>query len=323
MRFVTLTLHPAIDRILRVATLVPGDTFDAQVELTVPSGKGVNTARSLRHVTGPRSAIHAVAWIGAGESEWFARELSRLSKVSTVLCQRDCPTRLANTILETSARETHIKESMATPSPREASALLRCWSAAIRPGDIVAVCGSAPRGTKAETLRRVFNLARERKAAAVIADTNGAALEIAGAAGIDGIKGNAAEIGAWLGLSAALDPENQNHRRAVQAAFERRGAPKSIVVTMGPRGAMYLTRDTLLLAEPPRVAKDYIVTTTGCGDAATAGWMWALRDRSDDAELLRRVVGCGTAKLNSADPGSLQAHDVHAFLKRISPKKPS
>jgi len=253
VRFVTLTLHPAIDRILRVATLVPGDTFDAQVELTVPSGKGVNTARSLRPVVGARSAIHAVAWTGAGESAWFSRELSRLSNVRAVLCPRDCSTRLANTLLENSARETHIKESMATPSSSEARALLRCWSAALRPGDIVAVCGSAPRGTNATTLRRVFAIARERKAAAVIADTNGAALEIAGAAGIDGIKGNAAEIGAWLGLSSPLAPENPKHRRAIQAAFERRGAPNSIVVTMGPRGAMYLTRDTLLFALPPPV----------------------------------------------------------------------
>ena len=322
MRFVTLTLHPAIDRILRVDTLTPGDTFDARVEFSVPSGKGVNTARSLRHVVGPRSVIRAAAWIGAGEAEWYARELLRLSRIQAVLCPRACATRLANTILEKSARETHIKETMATPTAREAGELLRCWSAAIQPGDIVAVCGSAPRGTKPSTLKKVFRIAREKRAAAVIADTNGPALDIAGAAGIDGIKGNAAEIGAWLGLNTALDAENDQHRRAIQASFERRGAPKSILVTMGPRGAMYLTPDTLLLAAPPRVTKSYIVTATGCGDAATAGWMWALRDRCDAAELLQRVVACGTAKLNSADPGSLNAHHVNAFLKRIHPKSP-
>ncbi len=66
------------------------------------------------------------------------------------------------------------------------------------------------------------------------------------------------------------------------------------------------TRDGLWFAHPPRVAKSKIVSPTGCGDAATAGWLWAFADRATPEEALRRAVACGTAKLFSADPGHME-----------------
>ena len=321
MRFVTLTLHPAIDRILHTESLEPGGTFDARLEFAVPSGKGVNTARSLRAVAGKKAQIAAAAWVGAGEAAWFTRELYRLSAVRALLCERACTTRLANTILERSGRETHIKESMSPPTPRDEAQLLRFWSRTVKPGDIVAVCGSAPRNTRPQTLRKVFALARARGAAAIIADTNGAALDVAGASGIDGIKGNAAEIGAWLKLDAPLDPKISKHRRAVERAFGRAGSPRSILVTMGAAGALYLNSQQMCIAAPPSVSKSFIVTATGCGDAATAGWMWSLHDQVDDTTLLQRVIACGTAKLSCADPGGLRTSDVKRFVSRVNVRR--
>jgi 1-phosphofructokinase family hexose kinase len=316
LRFLTLTLHPAIDRVLRVKMLTPGQTFDAALELRVPSGKGVNTARSLSTLV--KAPIAAAAWVGADEAAWFARETLRLSKVKSLLCPRRCATRLANTILEDSGRETHVKEAMERPDTGEQAALLEFWSKAVKPGDIVAVCGSAPSGTAATILRALFRIARERGAAAIVADTSGPALEIAAAASLDGIKGNAAEIGAWLKLSAPLDLEIIGHRHALSEALAQKGAPNSIVVTLGKDGALLVTPNSMLRAAPPSVEKSFIVTATGCGDAATAGWMWAIRDGCAPEETLRRIVACGTAKLASADPGKLDRRHVTAFLPQVN-----
>ena len=57
---------------------------------------------------------------------------------------------------------------------------------------------------------------------------------------------------------------------------------------------------------------------TGCGDAATAGWIWALQDRCSPDETLRRAIACGTAKLASADPGSLSRALVQKYVIKIS-----
>ena len=318
MRIVTLTLHPAIDRIVRVETLTPGATFDGNCEIRVPSGKGVNTARSLSCVLAQEgSSLVAAAWVGENEAPWFARELFKISGVRAALCPRACTTRAATTILERTGRETHIKEAMDQPTALERSAFLTFWKKTLRRGDSVAVCGSAPAGTPPDFLRKIFAIAQAR-CAGVIADTNGAALEAAGRSALAGIKGNQAEIGAWLRLGRPLNIRNPKHLVTLRNAFGKAGAPASILVTLGPKGALFATREQILFGVPPKVRRSFIVSATGCGDAAPAGWLWALRDRCSPDETLRRAVACGTAKLSSADPGTVDPRRVRAFLKRIS-----
>jgi 1-phosphofructokinase family hexose kinase len=323
MRIVTLTLHPAIDRIVRVESLVPGATFDGKCEFRVPSGKGVNTARSLRCVLSPskrggeEEALVAAVWVGENEATWFARELLRKSNIRAALYPRVCTTRSATTILESDGRETHIKEAMDSPSATERSTFLSLWKKTLRRGDIVALCGSAPAGTPRDFLRGVFAIARESGCATIIADTNGPALVAAGKGSITGIKGNAAEIGAWLRLSDPLDFRKVEHRVALKRAFARPGAPQSIFVTLGPAGALLATRERILFAAAPKVEESFIVSATGCGDAATAGWLWALRDGETSEETLRRAIACGTAKLATADPGAVDPRHVRSFLRQV------
>ncbi|HEY3323966.1 MAG TPA: PfkB family carbohydrate kinase [Planctomycetota bacterium] len=316
MRAVTVTLNPAVDRILQIKTLTRGGTFDADLMLTVPAGKGVNTARSLRSVfDGP---IVAATWIGSDQAAWFKSWLAEHHGIRAASCERNgIRTRFAYTVLEQCGRETHMKENMRGVEPAHERALLAFLQKTIRRGDLVALCGSAPKGTTGSTIRKLLDLAREKGAAAVIADTNGEPLEVAGAAGLYGLKGNAAEIGGWLRLPDVLRVTKKTHRRALLAAFEREGAPKTILMTMGAAGALMAVPGRIFVAAPPPLGKKDCRAATGCGDAATAGWLWAMSDGCSPAETLRRAVCCGTAKLASPDPGGLDVRRVRKFLKRV------
>ncbi|HYG74448.1 MAG TPA: PfkB family carbohydrate kinase [Planctomycetota bacterium] len=316
MRLVTLTLHPAIDRIFSVEKLVPGATFDGSLLRCVPAGKGVNTARSLSSVVEPR-AVLAAAWVGRAEETWFREWLRQHAKISVATCPRECATRSAYTILEPSGRETHIKEAMAAPPHAEERALLAFWKKTVKKDDVVALCGSAPRGTKRQTLEALFAAAREHKARCVIADTNGVALEVAASAGLNGIKGNALEIGQWLKLDTKLDLSRKPHRLALQKAFARVNAPQAITITLGKAGAILATHTEILRAVTPTLPTSAVRSTTGCGDAATAGWLWALSDGCSADETLRRIVACGTAKTASEDPGVLDAAFARKLLRKV------
>jgi fructose-1-phosphate kinase PfkB-like protein len=323
MRVLTLALHPTIDRVVRVAELKPGATFDAALLMTVPAGKGANTARSLSCVWPKPRQIVSVGWIGRGEKDWYAERLAELNGIQAVLCARQCFTRCAYTLLEASGRETHIKERMPAPTRAEEQAFLAFWKETLRRhADVIAVCGSAPAGTSMRMLRQVFAMA-EAGAIKVIADSSGPALEVAGAAGLAGLKGNALEIGAWLGLGKPFDVAGKEGRCALQQAFARRGAPRTILITLGAQGAVLATPDLLLSARPPvlrpnggRDARGTMQSATGCGDAATAGWLWAILDVGHPGDMLRRAVACGTAKLASPDPGCLDA----LYVKRLMAK---
>ena len=330
MRVLTLALHPSIDRVVRIRQLKPGATFDAELLMTVPAGKGTNTARTLSCVWPKPRQIISVAWIGEEERDWYAARLAELSGIRAALCARPCFTRCAYTLLETACagRETHIKERMPPPSRADEAEFLKFWRGLVRPGDIVALCGSAPAGTSTRLLRRVFAVAREKGGGVCVADSNGEALATAGAAGLDGVKGNAAEIGAWLGLGQAFVGGKRAHCAALQKAFARQGAPRAILITAGAGGAFLAVPGKLLRARPPdlsgtgfrsanmgRMGKPQ--SATGCGDAATAGWLWAMLEGCRLEEALRRAVACGTAKLASADPGALDPRYVMRLMCKM------
>ena len=313
MRAITLTLHPSVDRILELKTLKPGGLADARLLLTVPAGKGINTARSLSAVCKSPRQVLALAWAGADKAAWFESWLAKHNGIGAVCCLRKCETRFSHTLLEESGRETHIKESMQAPSHGEQSALVEFCNQTFTRDAVLAFCGSAPQGTSASTLTRLFALAR-KKTAIVIADANGLVLQIAGDSALNGIKGNALEIGAWLGLPGSFELARNVHRRRLSERFSKTGAPKSVLITFGAAGAMLATGEHIFFASPPALSRT-ARSATGCGDAATAGWMWALSEGAPPEECLRRAVACGTAKLASADPGKLDAQLVRQLLR--------
>jgi len=202
---------------------------------------------------------------------------------------------------------------MSAPTPDEQSAFLRSWKSTVRRGDMVAICGSAPAGISAAMLKKIISAAREKSPEAIIADTNGDFLNVAATSSLDGIKGNGAEIGAWLNLEAGFDPHSASHRKVLYAAMQKSGSPRSVMITLGARGAVLASDGKLVLATPPKGFRTKGCAATGCGDAATAGWMWALMRRLDAAQTVALAVACGTAK-TSQDPGQLQKADVEKVL---------
>jgi fructose-1-phosphate kinase PfkB-like protein len=322
MRIVTVSLHPAIDRIIRIEKLVPGATFNSELLMTVAAGKGLNTARSAKCICGTTGVV-AAAWVGRSEADVFESQL-RKEKIQCALSLRDCATRYTCTILEKDGRETHMKESMPPPTLGEDYALKTWWRRTVRKGDRVALCGSAPAGTRPAVVENIFEIAQRKGVSEIIADSSGMALEVAGRMGLDAIKGNAAEIGAWLELDGPLDVNERSHRLALSRAFERRGAPLAIIITRGVHGAVLAVRRVphLLIVEPPplpasaRRKAGTLMTATGCGDAATAGWLWASSRGLSLDERLRAAVACGTAKLASTDPGHVEARLFSQLFKR-------
>ena len=172
MRFLTLTLHPCIDRVIEVERWAPGGTFDGRLKLSVPSGKGVNTARSLRGLLGrkDRSKIYAAAWVGEGEAAWFERQL-QLEDIAFSGMLRPCLTSTGTTLLEAGGRETHVKEAMTSPSGGEQMSMLQgCCD--LPNTTIAAVCGSAPAKTSLGMLGIALALLRSQTKH-LIADTHG------------------------------------------------------------------------------------------------------------------------------------------------------
>jgi 1-phosphofructokinase len=329
--FATVTPHPAVDRIYSLPRMIPGEALIARRKMLLAAGKGVNAARILKILltafgralpSAKDARIRAYVWVGVNEASLFYRQL-REAGVRPLLCSRPVPTRFGLSFYEFQRdRTTHIRELMEKPTAAE----LRCFLAFLRKHRSrgwTAFCGSAPPQTPLAALKR-WCVAMKCAGGLLLCDAGGPMLAAASAVGADVLKGNAVEIGGWLfggQRTRAFCPNRTEDMRRLQRVFEARCAPAEVIVTLGAQGALLARRDGIYSAQAPQLPKNKCGGTVGCGDAATAGRLWAAADVAGPEETLRRVVACGSAKAASADPGKLNPAWVATLLKQIEVRR--
>jgi 6-phosphofructokinase 2 len=122
----------------------------------------------------------------------------------------------------------------------------------------------------------------------LIIDTSGEPLRKALEAGVYMIKPNVGELAKLVGVKH-LEMEEVN-----EAAKEiiSKGGAEIVVVSLGPQGAVLVTKDSYDYVPAPNVAKK---STVGAGDSMVGGMVWALAQNKPLKEVLRWGVACGSA----------------------------
>ncbi len=116
--------------------------------------------------------------------------------------------------------------------------------------EYIVASGSLPKGVPTDIFARIALIAR-KKNARLIVDTSGEALKQAVQAGVYLIKPNLGE------LSSLLGKEELNIELVDDAArtIIDKGKCEVVVVSMGPAGAMLVTKDLALQIMPPSVKR--------------------------------------------------------------------
>ena len=295
----TLTLHPAVDRVLRVEGL-PGGRGLVRSELValLAAGKGFNVSRDLA-VRGHRSIAAGV--VGRPELGFYESSFGELG-VELLLEAIPAPTRCNITLLSAdSGGELHLRERGREVPAGALVSLAERMSQRLGPADTVAACGSLP-GLDAAGLASALRLFRGR-GARVLLDSSGEALGPAVRGAADVLKVNADELGEIVGSV----PQTVEH--AVGAAREVLGeCPGRVLVTLGQAGAVAVSGEGAWKAAAPRVEA---VNTVGAGDAFTAGFLSA--EGKGTPEALRVAVAWGAAQAASGHIGLLEAERVEGL----------
>jgi 1-phosphofructokinase len=303
----TLTLHAAVDRILHVPGFPEGGLLRAELAALLAAGKGFNVSRNLAALGGESVACGLV---GRGEEGFYRQSFGALG-VETMLEAYDPPTRCNITVLDPqSGREVHLRERGPEVDrgclERLADRLLERLGA----GDLVAACGSLPRGIRPEDLGRFFAGARSR-GAAVLLDSSGPGLEFRAGQGPDVLKVNCEELREMTGLLAG-SPDG-----AVAAAREALSLGVGLVlVTLGANGAVAVSAEGAWHARGQGVEA---VNTVGAGDAFNAGFLWRRGDGLETA--LRFAVACGAAQVSSRRIGLLKRAAVEELARGVETRE--
>ena len=318
-RIVTVTLNPAIDRVIAVPQFRVGAHAKAKRIGWYPAGKGINVSRVLASL-GTRSI--ATGLVGEGELAIFEEHLERYghARITTQLLSVRGRTRDNITIIDpVDDVETHLRDEGFQVQRSDMRRIMSKVGMLAREEAVVSFGGSLPPGATTGDLRTMLHRCEETGARAVI-DTSDQVLADLRGESIWMVKVNAQELATFTGMPT--DTEEQIGAAAASVLRSQGGTVDYVVATRGADGALLFGPNVTLSAKVA-VHPGLIANTVGCGDALLAGLLAAYVRGADWAAALKRGVATATANAVSRTPGIISTDDVRQYAEMAIIESPA
>lgn len=301
----TVTLNPALDKTVEIPGMAL-DTVNRITEMrTDPGGKGINVSKVIAKLGGESCAVGILG----GES---GRTLEKLLENENFTTQFRFVEGQTRTNLKIIDREGHtntdINEPGLTVTAAELDELLRELLAELRPGDIVVLAGSLPKGAPQDTYRS-WTAACKKAGARVFLDADGALLAEGIKAAPHLIKPNDGELSRLAGKKLeTLEELTAEGRKLLERGIER------VVISLGGRGALYLRKGSTIYAEGLRVP---VGSTVGAGDSVVAALAYAEAQGLSEEEAVRLSTAAGAANVMCSGTQAAEREAVEALLPKV------
>src|ERR1700693_5937095 len=311
-KIVGLSVNPAVDRRVYLATLIPGEVNRARSSLAMPGGKAAHVAMAARAL-----GVEAnwIGFLGGAIGEQVESELRKLA-IAVSSIRTASATRVNLEVIEDSGRITEVLEAGGQITGDEEAEFLRLFAQNLSgdwKGALVAISGSLPPGPLPSFCRALIDIAN-KAGSLVFLDTSGDALKAGIGAEPNFIKPNRKEVEVLLGRSL---PDLQ---AVVTSAREiiSRGAG-SVAITLGAEGVVWLesTNGPAWQTQTPRLKT---VSNVGCGDTTLAGFAYAELRGVSGGEALRFATACGAANCLAELEGRISLSDVQWLIPKVTIK---
>jgi 6-phosphofructokinase 2 len=142
-------------------------------------------------------------------------------------------------------------------------------------------------GLSTDFYQKIAEIAKKSNAKLIV-DASGESLKKALEIGVYMIKPNVGELAKLIGVERLeLEEVNEAAKQIIA-----KGGAEIVVVSLGPQGAVLVTKDSYEFVPAPNVAKK---STVGAGDSMVGGMVWALSQNKRLKEVIRWGVACGSA----------------------------
>lgn len=282
---ITVTLNPAQDK----SVVIENFGFDKVNRITEmrldAGGKGINVSKTIKALGGETLALGV---LGGNIGNYIMSTMDRMDiRHDFVHLQTETRTNLK--IYDPATKMyTDINEpGFELPAVRLKEVETKLFYYA-KPGDFVVFAGGAPSGVPSDIF---FNWTRRLQAngVSVICDLDGELLKSAVMARPFMIKPNLAEIMRLCGLR---DTSIYTLVGAARKLVE--GGIRTVVVSLGPDGALFVNKNEALYAKSPRVEA---VSTVGAGDSMTAALVYSLTCNHRWRDAITLAMATATAKV--------------------------
>lgn len=301
----TVTLNPALDKTVEIPGMAL-DTVNRITEMrTDPGGKGINVSKVIAKLGGESCA----AGILGGGSGKMLEKLLEGEPFATRFRFVEGQTRTNLKIIDREGHtNTDINEPGLTVTDADLDALLHELLAELRPGDIVVLAGSLPKGAPQDTYR-TWTAACKKAGARVFLDADGALLAEGLKAAPYLIKPNDDELSRLAGKKLeTLEELTAEGRRLLERGIER------VVISLGGRGALYLRKGSTIYAEGLKVP---VGSTVGAGDSVVAALAYAEAQGLSEEEAVRLSTATGAANVMCSGTQAAEREAVEALLPKV------
>jgi len=279
----TLTVNPAVDRIVTVDRLVFEDRAYIESATEAAGGRGINVSRVLNRLGAKTIAITTS---GKEAGRTFEEQLQHDSfEKEIVKIRSDIRCNIA--ISDRQGLSVKLNERGPKLSKQEQDHISKAVENLLPNASWLMLCGSVPPETDPHFYTRLIQLAAKHKVETLV-DADGDSLLHALEAEPTIVKPNQSEAERLLNTTVITRSQQID---AVQRI--RTLGAKSVVLSLGSRGVIAATSsEGVLEVMPPQV---HSLCPIGAGDAMSAAIVWALNNGESFGEALRWGVAAGTA----------------------------
>lgn len=279
----TLTVNPALDRIVTVDRLVFEDRGYIESTTEAAGGRGINAARVL---TSFGANAVAITTSGREAGRKFEEELQKDGFGKEIVKIRS-NIRINLTISDRQGLSVKLNERGPKLTRMEQDRLVKTVERLLPDSAWLMLCGSLPPEVDTHLYSRLIRVATKHKVETLL-DTDDSPLLHGLEAGPTIVKPNQSEAERLLNTALITRSQLIDAVQRIKAL-----GPKSVVLSLGSRGVIAATSsEGVLEVIPPAV---HALCPIGAGDGMSAAIVWALQKGESFGEALRWGVAAGTA----------------------------
>ena len=304
-KVVTITLNAAYDLVGRLKRIELGEVNTVETLGLFPAGKGINVAKVLNDL----DVEVAVGGFLGEDNQGDFEHMFRITGLRDKFQRVPGKTRINVKITETEADVTDLNFLGYQISAEDWQKFVADSLDYCKEFDIVAVCGSLPRGVTPE-LFADWLLQLHQAGVKVVLDSSNAALTAGLKANPWLVKPNHRELESWVGHSLPT----LNDIIVAAKKLKAQGIA-NVIVSMGANGSLWLSDNAVVQAQPPKC--ENVVSTVGAGDSMVAGLIYGFVNNLSQQETLAFASAVSAFAVSQSNVGVSDRALLEPILKQV------